>query len=85
MLTNTEKKILGAMVDMGNLRGQERIDAGSNDEKAREVIAVFRESMLAFLPALIGNLESKRVEIEADIKQSSDLLSLLEQTPCVNS
>lgn len=45
MLSAEEKAILGKMVDMGQLRGEERVSAGADDKIARELIATFKEQL----------------------------------------
>lgn len=59
MLSQNEKDILGIMVDMGRLKGEERVSAGSSDEIARDVIAAFKERMMATLPQRIEQIEAQ--------------------------
>jgi len=78
MLTNTEKQILGYMVDAGQLRGEERIDAGGDDSIAREKIAEFKAQMQQILPMQIDRLQAQKLIIDEDIAKQNELLTLLE-------
>ena len=77
MLTNTEKEILGYMVDMGFLKGQDRVNAGANDETAREHIAAFKTQMSVVLPRQIEGLQTQLQRVEVELNQAQDLLALL--------
>jgi hypothetical protein len=78
MLTNTEKQILGYMVDMGNLRGQDRVNAGQSDTTARELITIFTTQMQQVLPMQIAALKEQKLRAEEDINKFQTLLGLLE-------
>lgn len=77
MLTDKEKQILGHMVDMGILRGQSRIDAGADDELARELIADFSAQMLATMPTQIEFLNRQKNELEEKIIEANLMLDLI--------
>ena len=78
MLTETEKQILGYMVDAGQLRGEERIAAGGSDVIARGKIAAFKAQQRQFLPMQINALQAQKLNVEADIAKQNELLTLLE-------
>ena len=77
MLTNTEKQILGYMVDMGSLRGQQRIDAGDDDELARGLIAGFSNQMRIFLPRQIEAMQLQKENAEIELARLQEVLNLL--------
>ena len=77
MLTETEKQILGHMVDAGQLRGEERIAAGGSDSLASSLIETFKTQMQQVLPMQITSLQNQKLNVEADIAQQSALLTLL--------
>lgn len=77
MLTENEKQILGYMVDMGGLRGQQRIDASADDELARELIEDFSIQIRATLPMQIEALTAQRNNLEEQINQAQTLLELV--------
>lgn len=77
MLTNNEKEILGYMVDMGVLRGQQRIEAGQDDTKAREFIAEFKLNMASALPIQIAALQAQQQHVEQEISAMQEVMSLL--------
>ena len=77
MLTETEKQILGYMVDAGHLRGEERIAAGGSDSLARSLIETFKTQMSHILPMQINSLQNQKLNVEADIATQNALLTLL--------
>jgi len=77
MLTQNEKDILGAMVDMGALRGQDRIDAGASDEVAREKIAAFKEQMAQMLPMQVQAMNEQKARAESELAQYQVLQRLI--------
>lgn len=78
MLTDNEKQILGYMVDMGVLQGQRRVDAGADDEFARELITDFSTQMRITMPLQLGSLMQQRTELDDRIERTNLLLRLLE-------
>jgi len=79
MLTQNEKEILGAMVDRGQLRGEERIAVGADDMLARERIAEFKAQQTSLLQRQIDSLTKNKESIEAEIIKLTNLQTLLEQ------
>lgn len=77
-LTQTEKKILGHMVDTGFLRNGRREEVGSNDTLAREAIEEFKMSMNTILPIQIAGMEERKVAIDTELTEAQNLLDLLE-------
>ena len=77
MLTETEKQILGYMVDAGQLRGEERIAAGGSDVIAREKIAEFKTHQQQFLPMQIKALKEQKLNLVEDLEKQTALLTLL--------
>lgn len=77
MLTQNEKEILGAMVDFGALRGQERIEAGLSDENARAKIAEFKEQMAQILPMQIQSANERKARAEEELAQAEALQQLI--------
>lgn len=78
MLTETEKQILGVMVDLGQLRGAERTSASGSDEIARELIAAFRDKMLQTLPEQIEQIDNQISQLNSVRSRDAEILSLLE-------
>ena len=78
-LTQNEKNILGAMVDNGQLRGDERVAVGANDTLAREKIAEFKAQQTPFLQMQIDSLTRNKQVIQDEITKLTDLQTLLEE------
>jgi len=78
MLTETEKQILGYMVDAGQLRGEEREAAGGSDSLARSLIETFKTQQRQFLPMQIKALKEQKLRAEEDISKFQTLLGLVE-------
>jgi len=78
MLTETEKQILGYMVDAGQLRGEERIAAGGSDSLARSLIETFKTQQRQVLPMQIKALKEQKLRAEEDINKFQTLLGLVE-------
>jgi len=77
MLTQNEKDILGAMVDLSYLQGQDRVNAGASDETAREFIATFKSQMLQMLPIKIDGLERTLERLQTELTALQTLQQLL--------
>lgn len=77
MLTQNEKDILGAMVDMGLLKGDDRKSTGASDEIAREKIAEFKAQQTTLIPMQIEGLTSQLTLVEAEIARLTELQTLL--------
>lgn len=76
-LSQTEKDILGYMVDIGEIKGEARVAVGSSDTLAREKIAEFKQQQSVFLPLQIAALINKRDEFQNEIDQLTNLQTLL--------
>ena len=77
MLTDNEKEILGYMVDMGVLRGQQRVEAGQNDEKAREFISEFISQIRDAIPMQLAGLENQRKHLVSGLQAMTRLKQLI--------
>ena len=76
-LSQTEKDILGYMVDIGEIKGEVRVAVGSSDILAREKIAEFKVQQSVFLPLQIAALINKKDEFQNEIDQLTNLQTLL--------
>lgn len=76
-LSQTEKDILGYMVDIGEIKGEVRVAVGSSDTLAREKIAEFKEQQNVYLPLQIAALINKRDECQDKIDELTNLQTLL--------
>ena len=77
MLTETEKQILGIMVDMSQLVGAQREAVGASDVVAREKILDFKTRMMASIPTEIQSLTTQKNNYESEIVKQNALLTLL--------
>ncbi len=78
MLTETEKEILGYMVDAGFLRGEERKSVASNDAIAKELIAQFKQNSLIALPQTIEALSIQEHRARIDKEKLIAILTVLQ-------